>query len=76
MLEESDLKESIVMIFANKQDAVGALAEAEISKALALTKIKNRTWSIKTTCALKGTGLFEGFDWLSGAIESAQQGAK
>ena len=62
------------MIFANKQDAAGALKEADISKALALTKIKNRTWSIKPTCALKGTGLFEGFDWLSGAIESASAG--
>ena len=74
MIEEEDLKDAIVLIFANKQDGEGALDAAEISKALALGKIKSRTWSIKATNALKGTGLFEGFDWLSGAIESAQGG--
>jgi len=73
MLEESDLKDAIVLIFANKQDGEGALTAAEVTKALALSKIKKRTWQIQNTNALKGVGLFEGFDWLSTSI-SAKSG--
>jgi ADP-ribosylation factor-like protein 1 len=30
---------------------------------MGLPEIKNRQWSIQETSALKGSGLFEGFDW-------------
>jgi ADP-ribosylation factor-like protein 1 len=35
----------------------------QVSDALGLPEIKNRQWSIQETSALKGSGLFEGFDW-------------
>jgi ADP-ribosylation factor-like protein 1 len=35
----------------------------QVSDALGLPDIKNRQWSIQETSALKGAGLFEGFDW-------------
>lgn len=35
----------------------------KVSEALGLPDIKNRQWSIQETSALKGAGLFEGFDW-------------
>jgi hypothetical protein len=37
--------------------------ELQVSEALGLPDIKNRQWSIQETSALKGSGLFEGFDW-------------
>ena len=61
MLEESDLRVNRNDL--NKPDAVRAL-KLNIVKALALTKIKNRTWSIPRFVCIKGTGLFGGFDWL------------
>lgn len=47
MLEEEELKDAILLVFANKQDAAGALNVQQISEALSLTSIKNRQWSIQ-----------------------------
>jgi hypothetical protein len=30
---------------------------------MGLAEIKNRQWSIQETSAIKGQGMFEGFDW-------------
>ena len=70
MLEEEELKDAILLVFANKQDMKGALKASQISEALALHTIKNRQWSIQETSATKGKGLFEGFDWLVTCIKS------
>jgi ADP-ribosylation factor-like protein 1 len=35
----------------------------QVSERLGLSDIKSRQWSIQETSALKGSGLFEGFDW-------------
>jgi len=64
MLEEEELKDAILLVFANKQDQPGSLGAKDVSEALRLTELRNRQWSIQETCALKGNGLFEGFDWL------------
>jgi len=64
MLQEEELKDAILLVFANKQDMKGALNAAAVSEALGLASIKNRQWSIQETSATRGRGLFEGFDWL------------
>lgn len=63
MLEEEELRDAILLVFANKQDAKGALNAQQVSEGLGLADIKNRQWSIQETSALRGAGLFEGFDW-------------
>jgi ADP-ribosylation factor-like protein 1 len=69
MLEEEDLKDAILLVFANKQDQKGAMDAEQISDALGLPEVRNRQWSIQETSALKGKGLFEGFDWLVTCIK-------
>jgi len=69
MLQEEDLKDAVLLIFANKQDMEGSKGAAQITEALGLTTIKNRQWSIQETSAAKGLGLFEGFDWLVASIK-------
>ena len=69
MLEEEELKGAILLVFANKQDQKGALNAQQISDALSLPEVRNRQWSIQETSALKGKGLFEGFDWLVTCIK-------
>lgn len=59
-------------MYANKQDLPGALSEVEVAEGLGLTSIKDRTWSIYKTSAVKGEGLFEGLEWLSGALKKAK----
>ncbi|CAM6084958.1 unnamed protein product [Calypogeia fissa] len=70
ILEEEELKDSVVLIYANKQDLPGALDDASVTEALNLHKIKNRQWAIFKTSAIKGEGLFEGLDWLSDTLKS------
>jgi ADP-ribosylation factor-like protein 1 len=69
MLDEEELKDAVLLVFANKQDSKGALDAQKVSLALGLTDIKNRQWSIQETSALKGTGLHQGFDWLVTCIK-------
>ena len=68
ILDEDELKEALVLVFANKQDLPGALDEAKIAQALDLGKIKSRKWTIFKTSAMKGEGLFEGLDWLASEL--------
>ncbi|XP_033105560.1 ADP-ribosylation factor 4-like [Anneissia japonica] len=65
MLGEDDLKEAIVLVFANKQDLPQALSLSEITEKLGLNKIKGREWHVQRACATQGEGLYEGLDWLS-----------
>ncbi|KAJ2191499.1 Arf GTPase arl1, partial [Coemansia sp. RSA 530] len=64
MLEEEELRDSVLLVFANKQDMKGAMSAAEVSESLGLPRLKNRQWGIYKTSALKGEGLDEGLDWL------------
>eukprot|EP00924_Labyrinthula_sp_SR-Ha-C_P013547 snap_masked-scaffold_5-processed-gene-6.5-mRNA-1 protein AED:0.26 eAED:0.26 QI:125/0/0.5/1/1/1/2/251/183 len=70
MLAEEELKDSILLVFANKQDMKGALSAEKISDALGLGSVRDRQWSIQETSAKKGRGLFEGFDWLVTCIKA------
>jgi ADP-ribosylation factor-like protein 1 len=62
-LQEEELKDAILLVFANKQDQKGALNATQVSEAMGLGEIKNRQWSIQETAAIQGKGMFEGFDW-------------
>ncbi|CAG8456011.1 3869_t:CDS:2 [Paraglomus occultum] len=69
MLEDENLKNAALLVFANKQDMTGALSAAQISEALNLTGLRDRQWHIQACCALTGDGLFEGLDWIVAQIE-------
>jgi ADP-ribosylation factor-like protein 1 len=68
MLAEEELKDTKLCVFANKQDMEGALSEADISVALELATLKNRTWTIFKTSAIKGEGVTDGLEWLTTQI--------
>ena len=70
ILEEEELRDACILIYANKQDLPGAIDDAQVSEALGLHNIKSRQWSIFKTSATKGEGLFEGLDWLSNALST------
>ena len=42
MLEEEELKDAILLVFANKQDSKGAYNAQQVSEALSLPEIRNR----------------------------------
>lgn len=64
MLQEEELQDAALLVFANKQDQPGALSASEVSKQLNLVELKDRSWSIVASSAIKGEGITEGLDWL------------
>mmetsp|Transcript_81724 Transcript_81724/g.100226 ORF Transcript_81724/g.100226 Transcript_81724/m.100226 type:complete len:182 (-) Transcript_81724:105-650(-) len=70
LLEEEELQNVAILIFANKQDIKGSLNAAQISEYLGLTKIKNRKWHICESIAKQGKGLTKGLDWLTQTIKN------
>ncbi|XP_063683286.1 ADP-ribosylation factor-like [Bolinopsis microptera] len=65
MTQEDELRDAILLVFANKKDLTSACSVADVTDALGLQGMKNRQWHIQATCATSGDGLYEGFDWLS-----------
>ncbi|OUM65188.1 hypothetical protein PIROE2DRAFT_41896 [Piromyces sp. E2] len=65
MLNEDELRDALLLVFANKQDLPNAMSAAEITDKLGLHSIRQRDWYIQATCATSGDGLYEGLEWLS-----------
>lgn len=65
MLNEDELRDALLLIFANKQDLPNAMGAPEITDKLGLHALRNREWFIQATCATSGDGLYEGLEWLS-----------
>jgi ADP-ribosylation factor protein 1 len=65
MLNEDELRDALLLVFANKQDLPNAMTAAEITDKLGLQGLRQRTWFIQAACATSGDGLYEGLEWLS-----------
>ena len=65
MLNEDELRDALLLVFANKQDLPNAMNSTEIADKLGLHSVRQRDWYIQATCATSGDGLYEGLEWLS-----------
>uniref|UniRef100_A0A3B5A4K5 ADP-ribosylation factor 1-like n=3 Tax=Ovalentaria incertae sedis TaxID=1489909 RepID=A0A3B5A4K5_9TELE len=72
MLAEDELRDAVLLVFANKQDLPNAMNAAEITDKLTLHSLRHRNWYIQATCATSGDGLYEGLDWLSSQLKNAK----
>ncbi|KAF5895843.1 ADP-ribosylation factor 1-like, partial [Clarias magur] len=70
MLAEDELRDAVLLVFANKQDLPNAMNAAEITDKLGLHSLRHRNWYIQATCATSGDGLYEGLDWLSNQLKN------
>ncbi|XP_025247501.1 ADP-ribosylation factor 1-like isoform X2 [Theropithecus gelada] len=70
MLAEDELRDAVLLVFANKQDLPNAMNVAEITDKLGLHSLCHRNWYIQATCATSGDGLYEGPDWLSNQLRN------
>ncbi|CAI5789196.1 ADP-ribosylation factor 1 [Podarcis lilfordi] len=70
MLAEDELRDAVLLVFANKQDLPNAMNAAEITDKLGLHSLRHRNWYIQATCATSGDGLYEGLDWLSNQLRN------
>uniref|UniRef100_A0A8C7FRI5 RING-type E3 ubiquitin transferase n=1 Tax=Oncorhynchus kisutch TaxID=8019 RepID=A0A8C7FRI5_ONCKI len=72
LLTEKELRDALLLIFANKQDVPGAESVEEMTELLSLHKLCcGRSWHIQGCDARSGTGLYEGLDWLSRQLVAA-----
>ncbi|CAD5224493.1 unnamed protein product [Bursaphelenchus xylophilus] len=69
ILDEVELRDTVLLVFANKQDLPNAMSAAEITEKLGLHNLRNRDWHVQPTCAGTGDGLYEGLDWLANQLE-------
>ncbi|KAL9265203.1 ADP-ribosylation factor 1-like protein [Drosera capensis] len=70
VLDEHELQNATLLVFANKQDLPNAMTTAEITDKLGLHSLRHRRWYIQAACATSGQGLYEGLDWLSANIDT------
>ncbi|KAJ3375599.1 ADP-ribosylation factor 3 [Allomyces macrogynus ATCC 38327] len=65
ILADPEMKNALLLIFANKQDMDNAMSPAEVTELLGLQRLKDRMWYVHPSCATTGEGLLEGLNWLS-----------
>ena len=61
--QEEELRRSILVVMANKQDIEGCMTVSEVANALGLSAMKNRQYQIFKTSAIKGEGLEDAMEW-------------
>jgi small GTP-binding protein len=67
---EAQLKRSVLLVFANKQDRLDALSVAEVKDKLGLEAMQSegRRWHIHGSIARSGDGLIDAMEWMSTQI--------
>jgi signal recognition particle receptor subunit beta len=70
ILQDDELRDAVLLVFANKQDLPNAMNAAELTDKLALHSLRQRHWYIQATCATSGDGLYEGLEWLATSLKS------
>ncbi|XP_075850763.1 ADP-ribosylation factor 2-like isoform X2 [Microcebus murinus] len=68
LLTEDELREAVLLVFANKQDLPNAMNTAEITDKLGLNSFHYRNWHIQAICATNEDGLYEGLDWFTNQL--------
>eukprot|EP01155_Anaeramoeba_flamelloides_P010223 Anaeramoba_flamelloidesa325111_439.p1 GENE.a325111_439~~a325111_439.p1 ORF type:complete len:180 (+),score=40.00 a325111_439:57-596(+) len=65
IISDREMRESLLLVFANKQDLPNAMDAQEVSEKMGLSSLRYRKWYIQPCTATTGEGLYEGLEWLS-----------
>ncbi|KAF3351084.1 hypothetical protein VdG1_00472 [Verticillium dahliae VDG1] len=76
IINDREMKDSLLLVFANKQDINDAMKPQEVTEALQLSKLKDKVWYVVPSCATTGEGLLEGLAWLSNNVKAPSTPAK
>lgn len=68
LLNNDELRDTKLLILANKQDIPNAMSAVEMADKLNLRNLRH-LWYIQACSAISGDGLYEGLDWLSKAMK-------
>ncbi|EPY24266.1 Arf/Sar family, other [Strigomonas culicis] len=70
LTEEPELRQSILLVLANKQDLDSAASPAELMEVLELGKFKDRTWTLMGCSAATGESLNEAMNWIAESLDN------
>lgn len=73
MLAEDELRNAVLLVFANKQDLPQAMSATDVTEKLGLHSLRQRTWFLQGCCATTAQGLHEGLDWLASNIKQSMK---
>jgi small GTP-binding protein len=66
------LRDAVLLVYANKQDLPQAITPAVLMEKLELNStLRKRIWHIQGAVGIRGDGLYEGLDWLVGALNKS-----
>ena len=71
MVTYDEVKNAILFIKANKQDAAATMSLVNVTHQLGLHSLTNN-WDIQASCAVTGEGLSEGFHWITRQLQKAK----
>ncbi|KAF8980579.1 ADP-ribosylation factor, Arf Arf6 [Entomortierella lignicola] len=70
IISDREMKDCLLLVFANKQDLPDAMTPAEVTERLQLNTMRERPWYVHPSCATTGEGLFEGLNWMSQNVKT------
>ena len=73
VLGDDRVRDSSLLVFANKQDMPGAMNPTEITEKLGLNEKRTREWFIQSTCAVTGEGIVDGLEWLATSLKNKKK---
>eukprot|EP01029_Cantina_marsupialis_P005157 TRINITY_DN1552_c0_g2_i1.p1 TRINITY_DN1552_c0_g2~~TRINITY_DN1552_c0_g2_i1.p1 ORF type:complete len:181 (-),score=61.50 TRINITY_DN1552_c0_g2_i1:130-672(-) len=72
LLEEDELKQCCVLVYANKRDLPRTIPLSTIKDTLQLDRLTGkRQWAIQPCSAKTGDGLYEGLDWMTEVLKKS-----
>merc|ERR1712007_9055 len=72
-LNEDEMRDAVLLVFANKQDLPDAMPASEVAHKLGLNDLRDRRWHIQSACATTGDGLYEGLGYLHKALTDERE---
>ena len=76
LLDNEDVKDSILLVLANKQDLPNAMSVEELSAELKLNNITGRQYNVIGTSAMDRDKLLEALDWLKDTYKTTDHYAE
>ena len=73
VLGDDRVRDSSLLVFANKQDMPGAMNPTEVTAKLGLADQRSRDWFIQSTCAVTGEGIVDGLEWLATSLKNKRK---
>jgi signal recognition particle receptor subunit beta len=64
-MNDDELKDAVLLVFANKQDIKGCLTAGEITDSLKIQNLKQKKILVQACSAVSGDGLNQGLEWLT-----------